>query len=310
MKDNSGNKPKKEWTKTTRALLVICALLNPISLSIILGFTFFIIVMPSAIIENHNAYKNTIKIKEELDPLCKGCYYAWGDVSGAIKRPGNSEYSGPSHCLLYTDNYYFYLKVNHSNNKNNYSIIRTDSQLEKCETVATFDTQTSSMADYNSGFDSIGYFKLESAYYSFDFKQLDLQRINEITNPQEVTIAKLTRDEYMNFCGIEFGDCVYRDNGYYYSFKNDNYQLSETIIDDSVLSLIKKFKFSPLYHLSYPNNLTSIICCANPDALGYSDCLILNYNRLTNQLIDYQSIHDVLLTRGSFKLFPKIDLNF
>ena len=320
--DKQGTK-KNKWQKTRFFWIIVWILFNPISVFIV-----------SVVCLTHQAEtiaQKNVKINDHFKEFCNGDEYVIhflpydyyfsnckNDFYKHIERTDvlktfddNTKYN-LFHLLLYTEsNYYFLVYQSINPDTAAYYIAKADMYFDNFEILGTIGQDHYSSIDWASGLNKMAYFGIEDRYYTFDFSNYSLKEIS--SNSNEINYVKMTRKEYYESQGIIFDYCDETDGNYCFTYENNDYQFDSNNINESILSLMKKYKYFPLYHQSFPSGETSILCFSDHsfwDApLGgyHPNCLIINYNRTTNKVISYQAFANVY--HKSINLIHKITID-
>ena len=295
--EKTENKQKKEWQKTTTILTIICAIFNPVSLSIIL-FVFYVIFSFCAYhIITPICKKNSELIKEQLLPLCNGHHYVYdgydnkkimfnyNDSLQYYSKSGKLESCNFDYYeldfLAYTDENYYLLIPEKKTNKN--YVCRTTHDLKGFEVLNYLgDLDIERMI---SGYDSKLYYESNNQYYAFDLSTSELKEVD--SESEEAMIVKSTKIKkhhyngyYESFSGTYFGDCIRENGKCCFDIDGNSCVFDENSIIPEVFEIMKTFSFKPKYHLSsFVTGISAIIYYANADYEGDSECLIVEYNR-------------------------------
>lgn len=208
--------------------------------------------------------------------------------------------------LLYTESNYFFLVTSETKNSFIHSIAKTDLFFNNFEVVVTIG-ETTKLIDIKyqqCGLDNVCYFKLDETYYSFDFKDLSLKEIE--SNSREAAYFKMTRESFYESQGIVADNCNEENGAYCFSYNENEYQLDSSTINKNILSLLQEYKYFPKYHQSYPSGETSILFFQKyvfwdaPLGGYHPNCLIISFNRETDNIISYQAFANVVYKKYCF----------
>lgn len=312
-KDNDINKPKKtKWQKTKAFWIPFWCIFNPVSISII----FLLVTAIYAAIDTPN-FKNSQRIaKEKLAQLCTDSGYIYDNIEGSSIHMNYTECHYESNLaktidtngrgtfdqfLLYTDDYYFFLSSTSGRNRD-YFILKSNHNFSNIEVV---DIVGKDIGYITSGYDTHIYYKSNKKYFNLDITNGNKVELD--SSSSEVSFIETYGKAYEESLGIEFGDCKRKDNTITFSYFDKSYSLDENLIDSTIYGFMKEAKFEPYYHLSYFTNITTIVYYGYPDPWGgWADCLVIDFDRETNDTLKYQLFNFV--DRANFRLCPLIHL--
>ena len=312
-KDNGINKPKKtKWQRTRAFWIPFWCIFNPVSIFII-----FLLVAAICVTIDTPNFKSSQKIvRENLAPLCTDSGYVYDNFEGSSIHMNYTEYHYESDLektiytnghgtfyslLLYTDDYYFFLSSTSGWNRD-YFILKSDHNFSNIEVV---DVVGNDIGCIREGYGTHIYYKSNKKYYDLDVTNGNKTELD--SSSPEILFIEAGDEEYEKSLGIEFGDCKRKDNTITFSYFDKPYSLDENLIDSTIYGYMKEAKFKPYYHLSYSTNITTIVYYGYPDPLGgWADCLVIDFDRETNDVLKFQMFNSV--DRTNFRLFPLIHL--
>ena len=312
-KDNGINKPKKtKWQRTRAFWIPFWSIFNPITFLII----FIVVVTCTAMADTPN-HKNSQRIaREKLVPLCIDNGYVYDNIEGSSLQMNYSEYHFEDDLaktidtnghgtfdglLLYTDDYYFFLSSTSGWNCD-YFILKSNHNFSNIEVV---DVVGNDIGCIREGYGTHIYYKSNKKYYDLDVTNGNKTELD--SSSPEISFIEAGDEEYKKSLGIEFGECKRKDNTIVFSYFDKPYSLDENLIDSTIYRYMKEAKFKPYYHLSYSTNITTIVYYGYPDPWGgWADCLAIDFDRETNDVLKYQLFNYV--DRVNFELYPLIQL--
>lgn len=309
-----GQKKESKFEKVFPFLIPIWIVFNPITIIIVL----LIIALCIGVYETTNNRILTGKIKEQLLPLCLGDYYVLSDYSfinlsydNIIRDQKiascNIDYTFIEY-IAYTKSYHYVLLKQRPNyfSFTNY-LCRFTHDLANCECLLSFKTSTSPLII--SGYNSIIYYETSDNEWSSNvyYFSIDLEALEEPTLISESEGQKLfgKGDYYRNSLGVFSGDCIRQNDKCSYTIENMLFEFDEQKIDRDIRSLINEFGFKPKQFLSFETGATSILYYTHGGATDNDDCLLITYDRFTQEVSNYQLFQPV--NSRHVYLYPKLD---
>ena len=209
--------------------------------------------------------------------------------------------------ILYLDNHIYFCAIENLTDTKleRLAIYKTDIEGVCAERIATIGEaiiESYRDYDYAFGYSEEGYFRVKDKFYIFDF-------INEKVNSIEKNDVKALYsvfDNYLKMHNIGFSKCEEKEENINFLYQNIEYTFEVKKIESQKYQLIKYYKFNPSYCISFDNGLTSIVYYGISKFSGNGNCLILTYNRVDNQIIDYQLFTNVSLSKDISTFFPKL----
>ena len=294
-KDNGINKPKKtKWQRTRAFWIPFWCIFNPVSIFII-----FLLVAAICVTIDTPNFKSSQKIvRENLAPLCTDSGYVYDNFEGSSIHMNYTEYHYESDLektiytngngtfdrfLLYTDDYYFFLSSTSGWNCD-YFIMKSNHNFSNIEVV---DVVGNDIGCIRRGYGTHIYYKSNKKYFDLDITNGNKVELD--SSRPEISFIEAGDEEYEKSLGIEFGDCKRKDNTITFSYFDKPYSLDENLINSTIYGYMKEAKFKPYYHLSYSTSITTIVYYGYPDPLGgWADCLVIDFDRETNDVLKFQ----------------------
>ena len=311
--EEAAGKSHKKRIKVPMTIAIISA-----PASLILAFFCIMTGLTVYAIADTPRFNESRKIaREQLVPLCKGNNYVFDNIEGSSLKIQYGEYyfdddlekidtngAGKiSSLALYTEDYYYFLAYSGKYWNSEDYVVRTNHNFTSPTIIGYLGKNTEKVL---KGYDTNIYYKSEGKYFIFDLINENKTEVSE--SSQEAIMINGGYSAYKNFLGIEYGECKKEESMLNFKYFNKDLTLDENFIDTEIYKIMKKCSFEPYYHLSFSSGITSIVYFGYPDPWGgWADCLIIDFDRSTNSVLDYQLFDNV--DRYNFRLYPKLVLN-